>query len=50
MHFHLSKLLVFNALDCHDFRGAVIKVEAANFCALMDTLIDQDDDILDFNT
>ena len=24
------------------FRGAVIKVEAANFCAAMDTLIDQD--------
>ena len=25
------------------FRGAVIKVEVANFCAVMDTLIDQDD-------
>ena len=25
------------------FRGAVIKVEVANFCAAMDTLIDQDD-------
>ena len=25
------------------FRGAVIKVEAANFCAAMDTLIDQDE-------
>ena len=24
------------------FRGAVIKVEVANFCAAMDTLIDQD--------
>ena len=24
------------------FRGAVIKVEVANFCAGMDTLIDQD--------
>ena len=26
------------------FRGAVIKVEVANFCAAMDTLIDQDED------
>ena len=26
------------------FRGAVIKVEVANFCAAMDTLIDQDGD------
>ena len=26
------------------FRGAVIKVEVANFCAAMDTLIDQDDE------
>ena len=25
------------------FRGAFIKVEVANFCAAMDTLIDQDD-------
>ena len=25
------------------FRGAVIKVEVANFCAAMDTLIDQDE-------
>ena len=25
------------------FRGAVIKVEIANFCAAMDTLIDQDE-------
>ena len=25
------------------FRGAVIKMEVANFCAAMDTLIDQDD-------
>ena len=25
------------------FRGAVIKVEAANLCAAMDALIDQDD-------
>ena len=25
------------------FRGAVIKVEVANFCATMDALIDQDD-------
>ena len=25
------------------FRGADIKVEVANFCAAMDTLIDQDD-------
>ena len=25
------------------FRGAVIKVEVASFCAAMDTLIDQDD-------
>ena len=24
------------------FRGAVIKVEVLNFCAAMDTLIDQD--------
>ena len=24
------------------FRGVVIKVEVANFCAVMDTLIDQD--------
>ena len=24
------------------FRGAVIKVEVANFCVAMDTLIDQD--------
>ena len=24
------------------FRGAAIKVEVANFCAAMDTLIDQD--------
>ena len=24
------------------FRGVVIKVEVANFCAAMDTLIDQD--------
>ena len=29
------------------FRGAVIKVEVANFCATMDTLIDQDDKIID---
>ena len=28
------------------FRGAVIKVEVANFCAAMDTLIDQDEDHL----
>ena len=27
------------------FRGAVIKVEVANFCAAVDTLIDQDVDI-----
>ena len=26
-----------------DFRGAVIKVEVANFCAAMDTLVDQDE-------
>ena len=25
------------------FRGAVIKVEVANFCAAMDALIDQDE-------
>ena len=25
------------------FRGAVIKVEVANFCAAIDTLIDQDE-------
>ena len=25
------------------FRGAVIKVEVASFCAAMDTLIDQDE-------
>ena len=31
-----------NAFDCHTFRGANIKVEVANFCAAMDTLIDQD--------
>ena len=24
------------------FRGAIVKVEVANFCAAMDTLIDQD--------
>ena len=29
------------------FRGAVIKVEVANFCAAMDTLIDKDDLIFD---
>ena len=29
------------------FRGAVIKVEVANFCAAMDTLIDQDVVVLD---
>ena len=29
------------------FRGAVIKVEVANFCAAMDTLIDQDVFFLD---
>ena len=28
------------------FRGAVIKVEVANFCAAMDTLIDQDEGLL----
>ena len=28
------------------FRGAVIKVEVANFCAAMDTLIDQDETTL----
>ena len=28
------------------FRGADIKVEVANFCAAMDTLIDQDGHIL----
>ena len=28
------------------FRGAVIKVEVANFCAAMDTLIDQDGALL----
>ena len=27
------------------FRGADIKVKVANFCAAMDTLIDQDDNI-----
>ena len=29
------------------FRRAVIKVEVANFCAAMDTLIDQDDDLVE---
>ena len=29
------------------FRRAVIKVEVANFCAAMDTLIDQDENIQD---
>ena len=29
------------------FRGAVIKVEVANFCAAMDTLIDQDEGLFD---
>ena len=29
------------------FRGAVIKAEVANFCAAMDTLIDQDDGEVD---
>ena len=29
------------------FRGAVIKVEVANFCAAMDTLIDQDVSVVD---
>ena len=29
------------------FRGADIKVEVANFCAAMDTLIDQDGNQLD---
>ena len=31
------------------FRGAVIKVEVANFCAAMDTLIDQDGYPLEFS-
>ena len=30
------------------FRGADIKVEVANFCAAMDTLIDQDDPVKEF--
>ena len=35
---------MFNAFDCHcHFREAVIKVEAANFGAAMDTLIDEDE-------
>ena len=29
-------------IDCQTFRGADIKVDIANFCAAMDTLIDQD--------
>ena len=29
------------------FRGADIKVKVANFCAAMDTLIDQDEGIAD---
>ena len=37
-----ASYIVFNAFDCHDFRGADIKVEVANFCAAMDALIDQD--------
>ena len=32
------------------FRGAVIKVEVANFCAAMDTLIDQDASISEKRT
>ena len=32
------------------FRGAVIKVEVANFCAAMDTLIDQDGRSLAFSS
>ena len=37
-----ASYIVFNAFDCHDFSRADIKVEVANFCAAMDTLIDQD--------
>ena len=37
-----ASYMVFNALIVRTFRGAGIKVEVANFCAAMDTLIDQD--------
>ena len=37
-----ASYIVFNALIVTTFRGAVIKVEVANFCAAIDTLIDQD--------
>ena len=44
---HPSAFSQLQACSMHSivttFRGADIKVEVANFCAAMDTLIDQDD-------
>ena len=40
--FSQASHILFKALDVYTFNGVGIKVEVANFCAAMDTLIDQD--------
>ena len=37
-----ASYILFKVFNGYTFNGADIKVEVANFCATMDTLIDQD--------